>query len=88
MDGELEIDTNVRDPEVSAFGFGRRLCPGRFMAYEALWLAVASVLAAFTISKAKDEEGNEITPEAENVYGFMMYAVGIRGRYEVLIFLS
>lgn len=70
--GELELDPTVRGPEEAAFGFGRRICPGRFLAYETMWLAVASVLAAFDISRVKDDSGNEITPKEEYEYGFMM----------------
>ncbi|EIW82685.1 cytochrome P450 [Coniophora puteana RWD-64-598 SS2] len=32
------------------FGFGRRRCPGRFVAENALWIAMAGVLAAFDVS--------------------------------------
>ncbi|EKM49100.1 uncharacterized protein PHACADRAFT_214509 [Phanerochaete carnosa HHB-10118-sp] len=71
--GELELDPAVRDPNEATFGFGRRICPGRFLAYEALWLAVASVLAAFSIAKAKDEHGADVTPDAEYEYGFMIF---------------
>ncbi|KIL71197.1 hypothetical protein M378DRAFT_154689 [Amanita muscaria Koide BX008] len=54
-DGTLNKDT------VSyAFGFGRRICPGRHLAENSVWLMIASVLATFDISKARDEHGNEI----------------------------
>lgn len=44
------------------FGFGRRACAGRVMALDTIWIAMASILAVFDISKAVDEQGNEITP--------------------------
>lgn len=68
-----KIDLNVRDPMVAAFGFGRRTCPGRFMAYESMWIAIASVLATFNFNKAKDEYGNPITPPEAYVEGFLCY---------------
>ncbi|KAF8719237.1 hypothetical protein AX14_011281 [Amanita brunnescens Koide BX004] len=43
-----------------AFGYGRRFCPGKYMARDVLWLMMASVLSTFSISKAKDENGVEI----------------------------
>ncbi|KIK50452.1 hypothetical protein GYMLUDRAFT_182718 [Collybiopsis luxurians FD-317 M1] len=46
--------------DIHAFGFGRRVCPGRYMAENTVWLAIASVLATVTLGKAKDEKGNEI----------------------------
>ncbi|KAK7049872.1 hypothetical protein VNI00_005302 [Paramarasmius palmivorus] len=42
------------------FGFGRRICPGRHLALASLWGAIASVLAVFDITKAKDENGNDV----------------------------
>lgn len=44
----------------AAFGFGRRMCPGRALARTSIWLTVASVLSAFDITLAKDENGNDV----------------------------
>ena len=49
----------VPDPDV-AFGFGRRLCPGRSMAMSTVWLVIASVLSSFDICKERDEDGAEV----------------------------
>jgi hypothetical protein len=46
-----------------AFGYGRRICAGRFMGRATDWLAIVSILAAFDISRALDEHGKEIVPE-------------------------
>ena len=62
---EVELDPDILDPVDVAFGFGRRICPVRHFAYESLWLTIASLIAAFDIGKATDEQGNEITPTAE-----------------------
>ncbi|KAJ7639928.1 cytochrome P450 [Mycena rosella] len=59
LDGRL--NPAVRNPE-SAFGFGRRLCPGRHMAISSIWITVASLLATFDIRKAVDEDGRTIEP--------------------------
>ncbi|TFK57181.1 cytochrome P450 [Heliocybe sulcata] len=48
-----------------AFGFGRRMCPGRWLALDQLWISVACVLAVFDISKATDEDGRPIEPDTE-----------------------
>ncbi|KAF9024346.1 cytochrome P450 [Hymenopellis radicata] len=32
-----------------AFGYGRRICPGRYMAVDQLWLSIAAVLSLFDI---------------------------------------
>lgn len=62
------LGANDTSPDF-AFGFGRRVCPGRFMAYSSLWAMIASVLATFTISKAVDEDGNEIEVSDEYTEG-------------------
>jgi len=53
--------TVIPDPLlVYAFGFGTRRCPGRHFADAVLWIFVTSVLSAFEIVHAKDENGVEI----------------------------
>lgn len=51
-----------------------RICPGRHMADATVWLEIASVLAAFDITKAKDDAGMDI--EIPGLYsdGFVRYA--------------
>ncbi len=52
---ERFLDPNVKLPE-AVFGFGRRICPGRFIARSSMWIAIASILAAFEIAPAIDGE--------------------------------
>ncbi|KAF9264353.1 cytochrome P450 [Marasmius fiardii PR-910] len=42
------------NPDILAFGFGRRQCPGRQFAINTLWLAMTYLLASFTIAKEID----------------------------------
>ncbi|KAJ7110411.1 cytochrome P450 [Mycena epipterygia] len=58
-DGKPNPD--VRDPQ-AAFGFGRRICPGRHMAMSLVWITIASVLAGFDITKAVGDDGLIIEP--------------------------
>ena len=44
----------------AAFGFGRRECPGRFMARDSVWAAITGVLAAFEISPVEDDPPKEL----------------------------
>ena len=37
-----------------------RICPGRFLANATIWAAVASILSAFDVRKAKDTQGRDI----------------------------
>ncbi|KAJ7501807.1 cytochrome P450 [Mycena galericulata] len=55
----------VKDPDCAAFGFGRRICPGRHMARSSIWCTVVSILATFNIDKAVDEAGRTIEPRFE-----------------------
>ncbi|KAJ7237342.1 cytochrome P450 [Mycena rebaudengoi] len=63
-----KLNPAVKNPD-SAFGFGRRLCPGRHMAISSIWITVASLLATFDIAKATDENGRVIEPTYEYVSG-------------------
>ncbi|TFK33997.1 cytochrome P450 [Crucibulum laeve] len=56
---------NQLDPKKFVFGFGRRTCPGAQFAELSIFLNVASILSAFTISKAVDTHGKEISPELD-----------------------
>jgi len=47
------------------FGFGRRVCPGKYMAFASIWIFAATILAKFDISPTKDEEGKDILPKQE-----------------------
>ncbi|KAI0076598.1 cytochrome P450 [Panus rudis PR-1116 ss-1] len=70
---------NVPEPSV-AFGFGRRICPGRHFAMNSFWINVVTILAAFEISRAVDENGKEIVPKEEYEPGLLMYPKPFRCR--------
>jgi hypothetical protein len=62
-DGELQLLTllSSNTNELSS------LCPGIHYAEASIYITIVSILAAYTISKAKDEHGEEITPSTEGV---------------------
>ena len=62
----LNEDGTVRDdPALSlVFGAGRRICPGRHFVDATLFIVVTSALSAFSVTKARDENGNEIPVKA------------------------
>ncbi|EAU80756.1 hypothetical protein CC1G_04866 [Coprinopsis cinerea okayama7 len=55
-----KINPNVLDPEAAAFGYGRRICPGRYLSNEALGYFAASLLSVFDVQPPKDEFGNRV----------------------------
>ncbi|KAH9967252.1 cytochrome P450 [Russula dissimulans] len=52
----LNPDGSLRDDPVlvSAFGFGKRICPGRHFADATFFIGVASLLSVFNIERGKD----------------------------------
>lgn len=54
---------------VGQFGFGRRVCVGRYLAEASVWIVVATMLATVNIEKARDDVGKEIVPEVELTNG-------------------
>ncbi|KAJ7572229.1 cytochrome P450 [Mycena floridula] len=54
----INPDGSLTDDDVG-YTFGD-VCVGRHLAHGTMWLAVASILATFNISKAKDAEGQEL----------------------------
>ncbi|KAI0083867.1 cytochrome P450 [Irpex rosettiformis] len=63
LNGEGRTPQN--DPRDVAFGFGRRICPGKDFAENSLWITVASIFYAFKISPAVDDKGVPITIDLE-----------------------
>ncbi|KAF9469506.1 cytochrome P450 [Collybia nuda] len=63
---------------VAHYGFGRRICPGRYFADASIWIAAALVLATMDISMALDENGKEIIPELEFSTGITSHPVPFR----------
>jgi cytochrome P450 len=50
-----------------AFGFGRRICVGKDMANESLFIATARMLWAAKLERAKDENGKEVPLDIETL---------------------
>lgn len=63
-----------RDPRTMVFGFGRRICPGKELADVSLFLAVASILSVFNVSKY-NKNGIEVTPIEDQTSGTISHPV-------------
>lgn len=48
-----------------------RICPARYMAFSAVWIAIASMAAVFDITKAIDENGEVVEPSQEYETGLV-----------------
>ncbi|KAF5023001.1 hypothetical protein F66182_4959 [Fusarium sp. NRRL 66182] len=64
---------NEPDPALEAFGFGRRICPGRFFADASIYLNIVKCLATFNFSRAIDENGQEIAVAVKPKAGILSY---------------
>ncbi|KAI8996327.1 cytochrome P450 [Trametes punicea] len=64
---------DILDPASVAFGFGRRVCPGRHFADDALFIYIATLLHALDIGPAFDRDGKPIPVEAKMTSGFLSY---------------
>lgn len=74
------------DPRNVIFGFGRRICPGRYIADNALFVTIAQTLAVFDIKKLV-ENGKVVELEIKFTPGIVShpvpYRVDIKPRSEV-----
>ncbi|OJA20198.1 hypothetical protein AZE42_04629 [Rhizopogon vesiculosus] len=67
----LTIDGQLKDNIINhfAFGHGRRICPGRWFAENAVWTAMATILSVVRIDYARDPDGHEIKIKEEYTAG-------------------
>ncbi|KAG0698625.1 cytochrome P450 [Suillus ampliporus] len=56
----------ILDPAAAAFGYGQRICPGRFMADAQIWISVACILTVFVIAPGLDGVPTEIPAEFQS----------------------
>ncbi|KAH7907410.1 cytochrome P450 [Hygrophoropsis aurantiaca] len=63
LDANGRLRSDVADPRRIAYGFGRRICPGRHLAEQSAWIAIAMLLSTFELSMPFDEHGNPVQPD-------------------------
>ncbi|KIK52524.1 hypothetical protein GYMLUDRAFT_180036 [Collybiopsis luxurians FD-317 M1] len=51
------------DPASYAFGFGRRVCPGRFLGENNLFLLVSGLMAIFNVKESPGDNNTPLNPE-------------------------
>ncbi|PIL24685.1 cytochrome P450 [Ganoderma sinense ZZ0214-1] len=71
-DGRLDFST-APDPTKLIFGFGRRICPGRYFAENGLFINIASALHVFDITPPVDEKGRVISIVPQMIGGLLRY---------------
>jgi hypothetical protein len=69
------------DPRTWVFGYGRRACPGRYVADNALFITIAQTLTVFNVTKPV-ENGVVIEPELKFERGAISHPVPYRASIE------
>jgi len=55
---------DTKDENHVSFGFGRRICVGRYVANNSMFIQIAMLLWGFRITPAKDANGKDILPDS------------------------
>ncbi|KAF9457428.1 cytochrome P450 [Collybia nuda] len=69
-----QINPEVHDP-TTAFGFGRRICPGRHLSDGSLYAMIALTLSVYNISPPMNDQGHPVHPQPEPTSGLLSYPV-------------
>jgi cytochrome P450 len=67
------------DPRLWTFGYGRRVCPGRYLADNALFITIAQTLAVFNITKPI-ENGKVVEPKVAFEPGVLSHPLPFKTR--------
>ncbi|KIW18489.1 hypothetical protein PV08_02777 [Exophiala spinifera] len=77
--------TPEQDPARYVFGFGRRICPGRVLADQSMWLNVAQMLAVFDISrppKVEGEDADDVVSSPKFLGGIISHPEPFEAKFE------
>ncbi|KAG6038113.1 hypothetical protein E4U41_004535 [Claviceps citrina] len=66
---------NEPDPSDHVFGYGRRICPGRYLADDTLYLTISRIIAAFNVTKKLDEQGKPLEIKIGATAGLISHPV-------------
>ena len=58
--------------------WGNRFCPGNHIAISTIWIAAASILTTFNISKCVDKDGRAIEPSCEYTSSSLVRSVKLQ----------
>jgi cytochrome P450 len=64
---------NEPDPDTEGFGYGRRICPGRFFADSGLYINIVQTLATFDIGKSIGGDGMSTNIDVSPKPGILSY---------------
>ncbi|KAI0926827.1 hypothetical protein AcV5_007515 [Taiwanofungus camphoratus] len=70
-DEKRNAELGINEIPFAAFGFGRRMCPGRWLALDVVWITIATSAAVFNISRRLDKNGVPIVPRVQYSTGLL-----------------
>ncbi|KAI0800119.1 cytochrome P450 [Fomes fomentarius] len=73
LNEEGQLNPDVLDPRTFAFGYGRRVCPGRHLGEASVFVTIASILHTFSIQPPVNEKGVALPLDVKCVEGFLSY---------------
>ncbi|KAJ5640911.1 hypothetical protein N7528_000536 [Penicillium herquei] len=77
-----EDGKSLKSFPVASFGYGRRTCPGRHFARNAIWIVVAQLLWAFDIRAGLSETGEPtVVDPVACTYGMVMRALPFKASF-------
>ncbi|KAF8841369.1 cytochrome P450 [Paxillus ammoniavirescens] len=79
----IDEDGNLNDLKAYSFGFGRRICPGLNLANRAMFIAVATIMWAFTIKEDLSNRYNAFELPAAIVSHHKPYSILYEPRTDV-----
>lgn len=71
------------DPRGDAFGYGRRVCPGKHFADSSIFLSIACLLSSFNLNRGADQNGSPAPIEAKPTPGILNYPQPFKYRLQV-----
>jgi hypothetical protein len=74
-DGKISIISPFYPVNNQTYNIGDRVCPGQHLGTASVWLSIATMLATLKISKAMDDQGNEIALIPEMTTGLERYVL-------------
>ena len=69
LDSDDNLRRGINVTPTTTFGFGRRICPGRWLALDTIWIVAASVLDVYRIMNPVNAAGQEVEPSVEYTSG-------------------
>ncbi|KAI0800113.1 CyP450 monooxygenase [Fomes fomentarius] len=73
LNEEGQINPDVLDPRKFAFGYGRRVCPGRHLGEASVFVTIASILHTYMIEPPVNERGVALALDVKFVEGILSY---------------